>query len=67
MLDVRITRKGYRRNDMLHPVLHDIAFTAASGSVVALFGPSGTGKTTTLRIVMGLDADFEGRIAPLPG
>ncbi|HET9020055.1 MAG TPA: ATP-binding cassette domain-containing protein, partial [Acetobacteraceae bacterium] len=50
-----------------HPVLHDIAFTAAPGSVVALFGPSGTGKTTTLRIVMGLDADFEGRIGKLPG
>ena len=67
MLDVRIARKAYRRNGALHPVLHDIAFTAAPGSVVALFGPSGTGKTTTLRIVMGLDPDFEGRIGTLPG
>ena len=63
----RSYRKAYRRNGTAHPVLHDIAFTAAPGSVVALFGPSGTGKTTTLRIVMGLDTDFEGRVAKLPG
>ena len=31
------------------------------GEVCALLGPSGCGKTTLLRIVSGLDTDFEGR------
>jgi ABC-type nitrate/sulfonate/bicarbonate transport system ATPase subunit len=34
---------------------------------VCLIGPSGTGKTTVLRILVGLDRDFEGRISPEPG
>jgi len=31
------------------PVLHDLTFEALPGQVVALVGPSGAGKTTTLR------------------
>lgn len=63
VLEVRIASKtfgsevGPRRD-----VLRDIAFSAAPGVVLALFGPSGTGKTTTLRIVTGLDSEFEGRV-----
>lgn len=45
-----------------HQVLRDVAFTAEPGERLAVFGPSGTGKTTTLRIVLGLDADFAGRV-----
>jgi ABC-type nitrate/sulfonate/bicarbonate transport system ATPase subunit len=33
-----------------------------SGTVAALVGPSGCGKTTLLRIVAGLDHDFEGSV-----
>jgi len=62
-LDVRIARKAFHRNGEAHPVLHDIGFAVAAGEVVALFGPSGTGKTTTLRIVMGLDDAFDGTVA----
>ena len=68
MLDVRIARKAFRSSDgEVRPVLHDVAFTVPAGSIVALFGPSGTGKTTTLRIVMGLDAAFDGSVARPPG
>lgn len=68
MLDVRIDKKAFRTKESeARPVLCDVAFRVPRGTVVALFGPSGTGKTTTLRIVMGLDTDFEGRVAPLPG
>ncbi len=40
------------------PVLHDVSFTAAPGSLVALVGPSGAGKTTISQLVSRLyDAD----------
>jgi NitT/TauT family transport system ATP-binding protein len=44
------------------PVLQDVAFDVAAGETVALLGPSGIGKTTLLRIVAGIDRDFEGTI-----
>jgi NitT/TauT family transport system ATP-binding protein len=40
--------------------LRDVRFAAAPGEVLALLAPSGTGKTTTLRIAMGLDRGFAG-------
>src|SRR5207302_1954947 len=48
-------------------VIQDIAFTARHGETVALVGPSGCGKTTLLRIVAGLDRDFEGAVTRPPG
>ncbi|MEM1383501.1 MAG: ATP-binding cassette domain-containing protein [Pseudomonadota bacterium] len=44
------------------PVLGQIAFTLAPGEVGALLGPSGTGKSTLLSIIAGLDREFSGRI-----
>jgi NitT/TauT family transport system ATP-binding protein len=44
-------------------VLQDVHFTASPGEVLALLAPSGTGKTTTLRIAMGLDRDFAGSVS----
>ena len=62
-LEIRIARKAYlapsgERLD----VLRDIAFGVGPREVVALVGPSGCGKTTLLRIVAGLDTDFEGEV-----
>jgi iron complex transport system ATP-binding protein len=37
-----------------HDVLHDIAFAAAAGEMVALCGPNGSGKSTLLRALAGL-------------
>lgn len=44
------------------PVLRDVRFQVARGETVALLGPSGIGKSTTLRIVAGLDRDFRGSV-----
>lgn len=43
-------------------VLRDLVFQVARGEVLALRGPSGVGKSTVLRIIAGLDTDFDGQI-----
>ena len=43
-------------------VLGELAFSLAAGEVAALVGPSGCGKTTLLRIIAGLDREFEGNV-----
>ena len=44
-------------------MLGELAFSLGHGEVAALVGPSGCGKTTLLRIIAGLDGDFEGNVA----
>lgn len=67
-LSVRIEGKGFRGpSGATRGVLRDVTFTAGPGEVLALFGPSGTGKTTTLRIVLGLDRDYSGSVRRPPG
>jgi NitT/TauT family transport system ATP-binding protein len=43
-------------------VLRDVQFSLVEGEVCALLGPSGCGKTTLLRLIAGLDRDFEGAV-----
>ncbi len=44
------------------PVLRDVSFQLARGEVLAVLGPSGVGKSTLLRLIAGLDTDYDGRI-----
>jgi ABC-type nitrate/sulfonate/bicarbonate transport system ATPase subunit len=63
-LDVSIKHKSYRSaSGGQLQVLGELAFGLAHGEVAALVGPSGCGKTTLLRIIAGLDRDFEGSVA----
>jgi sulfonate transport system ATP-binding protein len=62
-LEVSIARKALRTaSRQTRVVLHDVTFSLRKGEICALLGPSGCGKTTVLRIISGLDSDFEGRI-----
>src|SRR5829696_9523351 len=68
-LDVAIKHKSFRASSggMLQ-VLGELSLRLGSGEVGALVGPSGCGKTTLLRIVAGLDGDYEGTVRlPQPG
>ena len=66
-LDVWVARKAYQAasGERLE-VLDDIAFTLRPGEVGAIVGPSGCGKTTMLRIIAGLDRDYDGTVARPP-
>lgn len=43
-------------------VLHDVSFSIAKNSVVALVGPNGAGKTTLMRCLVGLHEPLAGSI-----
>jgi NitT/TauT family transport system ATP-binding protein len=43
-------------------VLGELSLRLGSGEVGALVGPSGCGKTTLLRIIAGLDRDYDGSV-----
>jgi ABC-type nitrate/sulfonate/bicarbonate transport system ATPase subunit len=62
-LEVAIKQKFFRAasGNNLH-VLGELSFSLANGEVAALVGPSGCGKTTLLRIISGLDRDYEGSV-----
>jgi NitT/TauT family transport system ATP-binding protein len=63
-LDVSIKQKSFRAaSGGTLEVLGELTFSLAGGEVAALVGPSGCGKTTLLRIVAGLDRDFDGSVA----
>lgn len=68
VLEVRIRRKAFRSaGGMTRPVLRDVHFAARAGESLALLGPSGTGKSTILRIILGLERDWEGTVRLPPG
>jgi NitT/TauT family transport system ATP-binding protein len=63
-LDVAIKQKSFlAASGGNHEVLGELAFSLGAGEVAALVGPSGCGKTTLLRIIAGLDRDYEGNVA----
>jgi NitT/TauT family transport system ATP-binding protein len=43
--------------------LHDVSFTVRSGEIVGLTGHSGCGKTTLIRIIMGLETPTSGTVS----
>jgi NitT/TauT family transport system ATP-binding protein len=62
-LDVGIKQKSFlAASGGTLQVLSELAFSLGAGEVAALVGPSGCGKTTLLRIIAGLDREYEGSV-----
>jgi NitT/TauT family transport system ATP-binding protein len=62
-LEVAIRQKAYSAaTGGTLRVIDGLTFSLGKGEVGALVGPSGCGKTTLLRIIAGLDADYEGEV-----
>jgi len=61
IIEASIRRKAY--GDKI--ALQNFGLRVAPGEIVALLGPSGCGKSTALRIVAGLESDYEGEVRVL--
>src|SRR4051812_21916218 len=49
-----------------HVVLQRVSFTVAPGMRIGVVAPNGTGKSTLLRILAGLEAPDSGSVACVP-
>lgn len=64
LLDGAIEARGvsFRYGDLEAPVFTDVSFAVAPGEFVAITGPSGGGKTTLLKLLVGLLQPNEGAV-----
>ncbi len=61
-LELRAVSKVYRNGGQPVEVLHDVSLTAAAGSITALVGRSGCGKTTLLNLAGAMDFPTTGEV-----
>jgi len=75
-VELRMDIRAKRFDRAPQPLFEGLRVDVQAGEVLALIGPSGIGKSTLLRIIAGVDRDFDGRIevagrpaaqAPAPG
>ncbi len=62
-LEARVPKKFFRTaSGQSVPVIADLSFALEEGETGALIGPSGCGKSTLMRILAGLDRNFDGSV-----
>src|SRR5271169_509815 len=61
-LELRGVSKTYTNGGQPAPVLHDVSLTAEAGTVTALLGRSGCGKTTLLNLAGAMDFPTSGEV-----
>ena len=59
-----ISARGLRKQYGKHAALDGVSFDIAAGRIVGLIGPNGSGKTTTLKAILGLTG-FDGQLSVL--
>lgn len=59
---IQVQDLTFTYTDTKEPAIHGLNFEIQSGEIFGFLGPSGAGKSTTQKILIGLLADFEGRV-----
>jgi NitT/TauT family transport system ATP-binding protein len=63
VLEVRIQSKAFAASRATaREIIRNVAFSAAANEILVLLGPSGVGKSSILRIALGLDTNFDGQV-----
>src|SRR6266508_1942395 len=58
-LELNSISKSFLNNQ----VLKDVSLAVETGEIVVIFGPSGTGKTVLLRLIVGVEQPSDGSLA----
>jgi sulfate transport system ATP-binding protein len=61
-IEARNINKSFAGKNGATPVLQDVTVNVKSGSLTALLGPSGGGKSTLLRVIAGLEQPDSGTV-----
>ena len=62
LVELRSISKSYREGDRQHLVLDRVDLTISTGELVVLLGKSGSGKSTILNLVSGIDLPDSGEV-----
>ena len=57
-IEIKNISKSYKKQK----VLKDVSFSIETGEIFCLLGPSGAGKTTLIRLIMGMERSNQGHI-----
>jgi len=63
LVELRNVHKRFRKGDQTITPLDDISLDIEAGEFISLMGPSGTGKSTLLNLVSGIDRPDSGTIS----
>ena len=61
-VELQHVSKVYREGDAERTVLHDVSVAIRPGEIAVLLGRSGSGKSTVLNLVAGIDRPTSGRV-----
>lgn len=57
-----LVAEGLNKSFFGKPALREVSFSVPEGALTVILGPAGAGKTTTLRIIAGLDRQDSGQV-----
>lgn len=60
--DIVLSVQGLKKNIGRKPIIRNVSFDVLAGEIFGFLGPNGSGKTTTIRMLVDLVKPTEGRI-----